>query len=93
MTSSVASFGSIGSISTPPAQVITISGVNKPCAAIAVYTYSSSRTFSGSPRLDLISGPLAVYHSIYNSSPVDVNVACTTSSSTVVMQSFYFRVG
>lgn len=88
----VNSFGSTGSISTPPNQIVTASATSKPCAVIAVYAFSGARVFTGSPRLDLASGPLSVYHCVYNSSPSDVTVGCTPNSTTVTMQSFYFTV-
>lgn len=92
----VNSFGSQGrSLVTPPNQIVTASATSKPCAVIAVYAFSGSRVFTASPRVDLASGPLSVYHRIYNSSPSNVTVGCTpspTGSDTVTMQSFYFTV-
>lgn len=93
-TSSLSSFGSQSTLSTPPNQTVNSGSTSVPRVVVAVYLNAHSRNFSPVTPTEVSTGggALDVKFYIFNGTGSDVVVSCTTAATTIVMQSFYFTL-
>jgi hypothetical protein len=96
--SSINSYGVVtasGTAANPSNQTVTSSSGAVPLIVFGAYVNTATRTFSPTQDAELtnasVSGRVLRYK-IYNASPANVTVGATTTSTAVVLQSFYMAL-
>lgn len=96
--SSINSYGVVtasGTAANPSSQTVTSGSGNAPLIVFGAYVNAATRTFTPAQDAELTNASVSgrqLRYKIYNSSPANVTVASTTTSTDVTLQSFYMAI-